>query len=177
MPNRSAFVNEWVRMTTMRFAPPPPGLDPQSGKEEAHAPLAKIGLELSRVHRCTYAVATEELILDPQWADQWFAQEDEQTEARAMATTLRTEIAARIAGLRQADDPLVPGKIVRELHSLRGAIASIGFSACACHLLALEKNWAEMTEADRSRELRAALETFNAGLAQLTTRYPYLNGA
>jgi len=70
-----------------------------------------------------------------------------------------------------------PGKSCANLHSLRGAIASIGFSACACHLLALEKNWAEMTEADRSRELRAALETFNAGLAQLTTRYPYLNGA
>lgn len=120
-------------------------------------------------------VSSDELILDPRLADQWFAEEDEQIEARAMVTTLRANIGPRIAALQRTIDPLTTEKVIRELHSLRGAIASIGFSACARHMLDLEKNWLTLSAADRNRGIDETLDAFQAGLDHLTARYPYLS--
>jgi len=129
---------------------------------------------MERRGRCITGVSPDEPILDHRFADQWFAEEDEQMEARAMVKTLRVDIAPRIAALQRTANPLSSEKIIRELHSLRGAIASIGFTACANRMHELEKGWLQLSPAERHRGIEKSLEAFQEGLVQLTLRYPYL---
>ena len=115
-------------------------------------------------------------ILDTKLADQWFAEGDATDQAldRTMVTALRTDVAPRLAAMQSTATMIGPKEAVHELHKLRGAVASFGFSTSARHLEQLEHNWDQLTPADRVTGLKAAYDTFLAGLNELLRRFPHL---
>lgn len=115
-------------------------------------------------------------ILDTKLADQWFADGDSSDQAldRTMVTALRTDVAPRLAALQSTATTMSPEEAVHELHKLRGAVASFGFSSSARYLDQLEHHWDELPAADRVAALKAAHDTFLAGLSELLRRYPHL---
>jgi hypothetical protein len=115
-------------------------------------------------------------ILDAKLADQWFAEGDATDQAldRTMVSALRTDVAPRLALLQSSAGTITPKDAVHELHKLRGAVASFGFSASARHLERLEHNWLQLTPDARVTGLTAAHETFVAGLDELLRRFPHL---
>jgi HPt (histidine-containing phosphotransfer) domain-containing protein len=115
-------------------------------------------------------------ILDARLADQWFAEGDSADQAldRTMVTALRTDVAPRLAALQASVASLTAKEAVHELHKLRGAVASFGFSACARHLEQLEHSWLQRSVAERGAGLKTAHEAFLAGLKELLRRFPHL---
>ncbi len=115
-------------------------------------------------------------ILDARLADQWFAEGDSADQAldRTMVTALRTDVAPRLAALQTSVGSLTSKEAVHELHKLRGAVASFGFSACARHLEQLEHGWLQLSVAERAAALKTAHEAFLAGLKELLRRFPHL---
>lgn len=115
-------------------------------------------------------------ILDAKLADQWFAEGDatDQEMDRAMVAALRTDVGPRLAALEAGAEKLGAKEAAHELHKLRGAVASFGFSTSAHHLEELEHRWSELSVADRVAGLKAANESFIAGLNELLRRFPHL---
>ena len=115
-------------------------------------------------------------ILDAKLADQWFADGDAADQAmdRTMIAALQTDVAPRLATLQSSAGTMGFKEAAHELHKLRGAVASFGFSTSARHLEQLERNWEQMTAADRTTGLKAAHDTFLAGLNELLRRFPHL---
>jgi len=115
-------------------------------------------------------------MLDARLADQWFAEGDAADQAmdRTMVTALRTDVAPRLSSLQTIVGTVTPKDAVHELHKLRGAVASFGFSASAQHLEKLEQNWQQLSADDRVAGLKTAQETFVAGLNELLRRFPHL---
>ena len=115
-------------------------------------------------------------ILNSELVDQWFASSppDEQASDRKTANLLRTTVGPRIARLRTTITGMAAQDAERELHNLRGSVASFGFIACAAYLLALEHGWQKLPLDQRMAMLTAASETFDEGLVQLFARFPHL---
>mgnify|MGYP001548441108 CR=1 FL=1 len=115
-------------------------------------------------------------ILDARLADQWFAEGDatDQEMDRTMVAALRTDVAPRLAALQAGAEKLSAKEAAHELHKLRGAVASFGFSTSAHHLEVLEHHWSELSVPDRVAGLTAANESFVAGLDELLRRFPHL---
>ncbi len=115
-------------------------------------------------------------MLDARLADQWFADGDADDQAmdRTMVTALRTDVAPRLASLQTTVTTVTSKEAVHELHKLRGAVASFGFSASAQHLERLEHNWLQLSPEERVSGLKIAYETFIAGLNELLRRFPHL---
>jgi hypothetical protein len=115
-------------------------------------------------------------ILDAKLADQWFAEGDatDQEMDRTMVAALRTDVAPRLVALQAGAQTLGAKEAGNELHKLRGAVASFGFSTSAHHLKELEHRWAELSGPDRVAALKAANESFVAGLDELLRRFPHL---
>jgi Hpt domain len=123
-----------------------------------------------------FPVDSPEPLLDHRLADQWFADSnaEDQVFDRTMVSTLRKDVGPRIARLREIIDKVSADKAKAELHSLRGAVSSIGLLACGQHLRELEKQWAEWTAAERVALLTAAEDNFNSGMEALFQRFPHL---
>ncbi len=115
-------------------------------------------------------------ILDTKLADQWFAEGDatDQELDRTMVTALRTDVGLRLAAMELNAGTVSPKEAAHELHKLRGAVASFGFSTSAHHLQQLEHNWNSLALPDRVTGLKAANEAFLAGLNELLLRFPHL---
>jgi hypothetical protein len=115
-------------------------------------------------------------ILDTKLADQWFAEGDatDQELDRTMVTALRTDVAPRLAALESGAGTITSKEAVHELHKLRGAVASFGFSASARHLERLEQSWLQLSPDGRVAALKTAQDTFLAGLNELLHRFPHL---
>ena len=115
-------------------------------------------------------------ILDARLADQWFGEGDvtDQELDRNMISALRHDVGPRLNVLQTTADRIDPGKAVNELHRLRGAVASFGFTASARHLENLELNWITLQPAGRLAALEAAYSTFAAGVGELLRRFPHL---
>ncbi len=115
-------------------------------------------------------------MLDARLADQWFADGDADDQAmdRTMVTALRTDVAPRLASLQNTVTTVTAKDAVHELHKLRGAVASFGFSASAQNLERLEHNWLQLSSEERVTGLKTAYETFLAGLNELLRRFPHL---
>lgn len=115
-------------------------------------------------------------ILDVSLADQWFAEDDEESkeDARRVVGMLRTDLEPRLNALCTNPSQLTAASAKHEFHRVRGAVGSFGFARCAAHLLVLEKSWGQLDEAQRDEELKAAYSAFTAGLQALVARFPYL---
>jgi hypothetical protein len=93
---------------------------------------------------------------------------------RTMVSALRTDVAPRLVALQTKAEKMAAKDVVNELHKLRGAIASFGFSACAHELETLEHGWQQLSPADHVVALKVAHERFLAGLNALVSRFPHL---
>lgn len=91
-----------------------------------------------------------------------------------MIAALRTDVAPRLAAMQSTAGTIGSKEAIHELHKLRGAVASFGFSISAHHLDQLEHHWDELPLDQRVSGLKAAYETFLAGLAELLRRFPHL---
>lgn len=121
-------------------------------------------------------VDAPEPMLDFRLADQWFAGSNAEDQAldQVMITTLRKDVAPRLAKLKDIASQLTTDQAKGELHALRGAVSSIGLLACAQPLRELEKDWSTLAASTRQAKLALADENFNAGLAELYKRFPHL---
>ena len=91
-----------------------------------------------------------------------------------MVNALRTDVGPRLVALQTESGGMAPKDTMNELHKLRGAIASFGFSACAHQLETLERGWLQLSPVEQISALKAAHEAFLAGLKALVTRFPHL---
>jgi hypothetical protein len=115
-------------------------------------------------------------VLDPKLADQWFAEapDDQQAADRRILVSLRAQVNPRLAALQAGAGTVQELDATRELHSLRGAVASFGLTASAQYLLDLETGWARLTPAARVAGINAALDSFSEGVKLLVNRFPHL---
>src|SRR4051812_8263905 len=115
-------------------------------------------------------------VLNSDMVDQWFAHSapDEQEGDRRTAAMLRKNVAPRLATLKANASSIPSPDAQRELHNLRGSVASFGFTACVRQLAELERHWAILPEAQRKNALGVACDTFDAGLTELFNRFPHL---
>ncbi len=115
-------------------------------------------------------------VLDLEMAKQWFAGGDaaDQTQDRAMVDQLRRDVPPRLSALQTMTTGPDGVRAKGELHKLRGAVSSFGFSASSEYLKQLELGWDKLDPDTRKTKLAAAEETFLAGVRELVRQYPHL---